>query len=98
MGAMTAMGRGVEPVAAMFGIYVAGMVVVTALGYLFGSNDQQYFLLRVWQKPEYQLEFMRNGALLAFIPVFFEGAFWLVELSRREDDDEAGGLDAPPKE
>ena len=73
------------------------LVVVTALGYLFGSNDQQYFLLRVWQKPEYQLEFMRNGALLAFIPVFFEGAFWLVELSRRDESEEEGGGEPPPK-
>ena len=74
------------------------LILVTALGTLFGSDDQQFFLLRVWNEPAYQLEFMRNGALLAFIPVFFEGAFWLIELSRRDDGDQADGPDAPPKE
>ena len=61
------------------------LLLVTALGTLFGSDDQQFFLLRVWQNPAYRLDFLRNGVFLAFIPVFFEGAFWLVELSRDEE-------------
>ena len=39
------------------------------------------------------LEFLRNGAFLAFIPVFFEGAFWLLELSRKDGASELRGSD-----
>ena len=63
------------------------LLLVTALGLIFGSDDQQFFLLRVWKNPEYMLDFLRNGAYLAFIPVFFEGAFWLLELSRGGGDE-----------
>jgi hypothetical protein len=61
------------------------LLLVGSLGLLFGSDDQQFFLLRVWRDLDYRIEFMRNGAYLAFIPVFFEGAFWLLELGRDED-------------
>jgi len=60
------------------------LLVVAALGALHGSHDQKFFLPQVWQKPEYLLDFLRNGVFLAFIPVFFEGAFWLLELSRSD--------------
>ena len=62
------------------------LVLVSALGKLFGSDDQRFFLLRVW-KGDYTLELLQNGVFLAFIPVFFEGTFWLLELSRDADED-----------
>ena len=62
------------------------LLLVFALGQLHGSDDQKFFLLQVWENPRYLLEFLRNGAFLAFIPVFFEGAFWLLELSRGDDE------------
>ena len=74
------------------------LLLVASLGALFGSPDQKFFLLRVWENQSYRLDFLRNGVFLAFIPVFFESAFWLVELSRAEDEDEeeASEEDAPP--
>ncbi|MEZ5978974.1 MAG: hypothetical protein R3F34_12225 [Planctomycetota bacterium] len=64
------------------------LLLVAALGALFGSTDQKFFLVRVWTNPEFRIAFLRNGVFLAFIPVFFEGAFWLFELSRGEPDEE----------
>lgn len=61
------------------------LLLVASLGSLFGSEDQQFFLQRVWENLEYRQKFLANGVFLAFIPVFFEGAFWLLELSRVED-------------
>ncbi len=65
------------------------LLLVAALGALFGSDKQEFFLERVYAVNEYKLIFLKNGAFLAFIPVFFEGCFWIFELSReaREDDD-----------
>jgi hypothetical protein len=60
------------------------LLLVTALGLLFGSEDQKFFLERVFSSPAYRLDFLRNGVFLAFIPVFFEAGFWLMELSREE--------------
>jgi hypothetical protein len=64
------------------------LLLVAARGALFGSDDQQFFLLRVWKDTGYRLNFLRNGIFLAFIPVFFESAYWLYELSRGEDRQE----------
>jgi hypothetical protein len=58
------------------------LLVVTALGTLFESQDQAFFLKRVYANPEYRISFLRNGAFLAFIPVFFEAGFWLLELGK----------------
>ena len=60
------------------------LLLVSALGALFESDDQQFFLLRVYEQRELVLVLLKNGAFLAFIPVFFEGGFWMLELSREE--------------
>lgn len=60
------------------------LLLVFSLGELHDSNDQKFFLPQVFADASFKLNFLRNGAFLAFIPVFFEGAFWLFELSRNE--------------
>ena len=60
------------------------LLVVLTLGYLFQSDDQKFFLTQVFATTEFLLPFLRNGVFLAFIPVFFEGAFWLLKLSQEE--------------
>jgi hypothetical protein len=60
------------------------LLVVAALGYLFQSDDQKFFLLQVIAEPEFLRAFLRNGAFLAFIPVFFEAVFWLARLGGDE--------------
>ena len=60
------------------------LLVVLTLGYLFQSDDQKFFLTQVFEQKEFLLPFLRNGVFLAFIPVFFEGAFWLLKLSQEE--------------
>ena len=64
------------------------LLLVAALGSLFESEDLVSFLVGVANNSKLTLDFLRNGAFLAFIPVFFEGAFWLVELSREDDRQE----------
>jgi hypothetical protein len=64
------------------------LLLVAALGTLYESPDQKFFLLQVYNDPGHLISFLRNGCFLAFIPVFFEAGFWLVELGR-EDKDEA---------
>lgn len=61
------------------------LLLVASLGALHESPGQKFFLPQVWNNTAFTLSFLRNGAFLAFIPVFFEGAFWLVELSRQDD-------------
>ncbi len=60
------------------------LLLVAALGTLFESEDQKFFLASVFGNPEYRLIFLRNGAFLAFVPVFFEACFWIYELYREE--------------
>lgn len=60
------------------------LLLVFSLGSLHDSNDQKFFLLQIYESTSLMLSFLRNGAFLAFIPVFFEGAFWLFELSTKE--------------
>ncbi len=72
------------------------LLVVAMLGTIFESGDQKFFLRQVWENPEYMATFLRNGFFLAFIPVFFEGAFWMLEITREESprsppDDQLGG-------
>jgi hypothetical protein len=73
------------------------LLVVAALGTIFESEDQKFFLLQVWQNPDYLTSFVKNGTFLAFIPVFFEGGFWLVELGRQDarSSQDEGGSTAP---
>ena len=61
------------------------LLLVFSLGKLHDSDDQKFFLLQVFNDSSFMLNFLRNGTFLAFIPVFFEGAFWLFELSRGEE-------------
>lgn len=64
------------------------LLLVAALGKIYQSDDQVFFLVRVWQNETFRETFLKNGAFLAFIPVFFECGFWLIELARvdrRED-------------
>jgi hypothetical protein len=61
------------------------LLLVAALGTLFESDDQKFFLASVLANGEYRLIFLRNGAFLAFVPVFFEACFWIYELYREED-------------
>lgn len=63
------------------------LLIVAALGYQFGSPDQEFFLLRVYRNEKFLGEFVANGVFLAFIPVFFEAVFWLFELGRIDEED-----------
>lgn len=63
------------------------LLLVFSLGSIFESDDQKFFLLQVWRNQEYWHTLLKNGLLLAFIPVFFEGAFWMVELSKDDTTD-----------
>lgn len=56
-------------------------LLVTALGFLFESQTQHFFLVRVSADPVLLATYLRNDAFLAFIPVFFEAAFWLLALN-----------------
>jgi hypothetical protein len=60
------------------------LLIVAALGMLFESDDQKFFLAAVFGNTENRLIFLRNGAFLAFVPVFFEACFWIYELYREE--------------
>lgn len=70
------------------------LLIVTGLGKLFNSDDQRFFLLEVYRHPENWGPFLRNGALLAFMPVFFEVLYWLLELGREDLAEEEGGPDS----
>ena len=56
------------------------LLLVGSLGVLFQSDDQQFFLLRVYAEPALFREFLRSGLTLAFIPVFSEAVFWMSEV------------------
>ncbi|MCM2369888.1 hypothetical protein [Aporhodopirellula aestuarii] len=68
---------------------VFALLIVFALGSIFESDDQKFFLLQVWQNPEYLKTLLKNGTVLAFIPVFFEGVFWIIELNRMDKESTA---------
>lgn len=70
------------------------LLVVAAMGWLYGSKDHEFFLVQVFENQEYFRSFVRNGAFLAFIPLFFEAGFWLYDLRRCElaEEQQAGGL------
>lgn len=60
------------------------LLLVGSLGLMFESDDQKFFLAEVMKNPDYRLLFLRNGAFLAFVPLFFEACFWIYELFRDE--------------
>jgi hypothetical protein len=62
------------------------LLLVGTLGYVFHSDDQQFFLMRVWNNEELFREFLRSGLILAFIPVFSEALFWMVHIFMDEED------------
>jgi hypothetical protein len=71
------------------------LLLVATLGMIFESQDQESFLLRVLSDRDYFSAFVKNGALLAFIPVFFEAVFWMLELNRQEPGQAENGGDQP---
>lgn len=68
------------------------LVMVAALGRIYETDAQKFFLVEVFKDPGHTMSLLRNGCSLAFIPVFFEAGFWLVELGR-EEKEERGGED-----
>jgi hypothetical protein len=68
-------------------------IMVTFLGFLFQSPDQQFFLARVYADDSQWNALLTNGVFLAFIPVFFEAVFWVVELYRGGQGDGDAVLD-----
>ena len=62
------------------------LLLVGSLGYLFHSDDQQFFLLRVWHDQQLLREFLRSGLTLAFVPVFSESLFWMFDIFLHEDE------------
>ncbi len=64
------------------------LLVVGAMGQLYGSSDHVFFLVQVFQDREFAQSFLRNGAFLAFIPLFFEAGYWFAEMRRWEDENE----------
>jgi len=65
------------------------LLLVAASGAAFGSRDQEFFLEQVYGDRTFLNSFRRNGAFLAFIPVFFEGVFWLIEVAREESQEDS---------
>jgi hypothetical protein len=63
------------------------LLLVGSLGYLFHSDDQQFFLLRVWHDQLLLREFLRSGLTLAFVPVFSESLFWMFAIFLNEEDE-----------
>jgi hypothetical protein len=63
------------------------LLLVGTLGYLFQSDDQQFFLVRVWVNPVLFHEFLRSGLTLAFVPVFSEALYWMVNIFLHEDEE-----------
>lgn len=60
--------------------FVVGMVAF--LGYIHASDDQQFYLWRVYSNPQFRMQFVSNGLFLAFVPVFTEAVYWLLAVSR----------------
>lgn len=63
------------------------LLLVGSLGLLFHSDDQQFFLVRVWQDHALLRAFLRSGLTLAFVPVFSEALFWMTYIFMHEDDE-----------
>ena len=65
--------------------FVVGMVAF--LGYIHNSEDQQFYLWRVYSNPQFRMQFVSNGLFLAFVPVFTEAVYWLLAVSRMNRED-----------
>lgn len=63
------------------------LLLVGALGYLFQSDDQQFFLQRVWENKPFLNAFLSSGLMLAFVPVFAEAIFWMLNVFADESGD-----------
>ena len=63
------------------------LLLVGSLGYLFHSDDQQFFLVRVWHDQQLLGEFLRSGLTLAFVPVFSEMLFWMFNIFLSEQEE-----------
>ena len=68
------------------------LLIVASCG-LFLGGEQKFFLVQVYENPEFLALFRKNGAFLAFIPVFFEAGFWMLETNRNESRGELSELD-----
>lgn len=68
------------------------LLIVASCGLFLGGN-QKFFLVQVYENPEFLALFRRNGAFLAFIPVFFEAGFWMFETNRDEAKAELSEID-----
>ena len=66
---------------------VFALLMVAALGFLFESGDQKFFLATIYQDRQIWADFLSNGVFLAFIPVFFEAAYWLLDVFVRTPKD-----------
>ncbi|QGJ71666.1 Hypothetical protein PBC10988_33730 [Planctomycetales bacterium 10988] len=60
------------------------LLIVYTLGRLYDSPDERFFLLQVMANQDYLNLYLRNGVFLAFLPVFFEAIYWMIELRRLE--------------
>ncbi len=65
------------------------LLLVTMLGVLFESHDQKFYLLQVFDDKKLAIPLLTNGVFLAFIPVFSEALFWLIELLAPASADES---------
>ncbi len=62
------------------------LLIVVTLGYLFQSDDQKFFVQQVWQNETFLVAFLKNGLFLAFVPVFFEGLYWLRAMNQSKTE------------
>lgn len=58
------------------------LLVVASLGFIFQSDDQQFYLQRVFSNPTFRTGFLKNGLFLAFIPLFFESSCWIFKMTK----------------
>ncbi|TWU23441.1 hypothetical protein Pla52o_29770 [Novipirellula galeiformis] len=72
------------------------LLLVGAMGKLYGSSDHVFFLVQVFENREFLQSFLRNGAFLAFIPLFFEAAYWFTDMQRWETAQDE--LDSKPEQ
>lgn len=63
------------------------LLLVGALGYMFQSDDQQFFLQRVWENKPFLNAFLSSGLMLAFVPVFAEAVFWMLNVFSDEAEE-----------
>lgn len=67
--------------------FVVGMVAF--LGFIHQSDDQQFYLMRVYGNPDFRVNFLSNGLFLAFVPVFAEAIFWLLHVTHLNKQEHA---------